>query len=374
MNIFEKIKQIYRNFSKKQKLIEAPKEKVEEIDGVENIGGNTTTVESLEKTTFRDELRFDPEDLLDPRVCQGDDVIPNILKTLGVNETILNNAIMMGELRQHCGKILSQHGIVDFKFGIGQYNKYKEFTREQIDAMVRIIKSRGALSDAEISDRYTKISYEEYAGLEITSSGEVILTSFDMSQYPDGKYASNHRTVLRCLDDGKTQMEQSTRVANPQTEGLVLQSEIENKYNESGLEMSSEIRGYYSDGQINSHKIATRDSEYPFVVNAKTLVENGVDVKQEETFPMRNLANGTVSHSNLGRMTREGYKQVTFEDREQIAEFYEQNKQEIAQEFMKEPSGDYMGTKQKQTLMNGMRKLAQKAGILPKEQETEKSE
>lgn len=96
MNIFEKIKKIFKSFGNKQQLLEGPKEMQEE---------------SKVKSKFNEEIKFDPNDLLDPRVCQGDKLIPNILKSLGANEQIVNNPRIQLALKGQCESILKDNGI-----------------------------------------------------------------------------------------------------------------------------------------------------------------------------------------------------------------------------------------------------------------------
>ena len=69
MNFFEKIKKFFKNIGKKQQALPEPEPEVMEEDSL---------------NTFKEELKFDPTNLLDPRVCQGRDLIPNILMSLGV--------------------------------------------------------------------------------------------------------------------------------------------------------------------------------------------------------------------------------------------------------------------------------------------------
>ena len=91
MSIFEKIKQFIKNIGNKQKLLESPKEIREEMSNM--VSSNK------KESKFLEDIKFDPKDLLDPKVCNGKDLVPNILRTLGANEDVVKNPQLILLLR-----------------------------------------------------------------------------------------------------------------------------------------------------------------------------------------------------------------------------------------------------------------------------------
>ncbi len=98
-----------------------------------------------EKGKFEKELKFDVEDrknLLDPRVCQQENFVINILKSLGVREEILKNSRAIGEMEKHIDSLMSQSGMENWRGLKTQY------TREQIENIRNVLQS-SVISDEE---------------------------------------------------------------------------------------------------------------------------------------------------------------------------------------------------------------------------------
>jgi len=364
MSIFERIKQFFKSFGNKQKLLESPKGIREEMPDMVGFSNK-----------FMEDIRFDPKDLLDPRVCNGKDLVPNILRTLGANEDVIKNPYLIEEIR------VQFHGIAN-QSGIEMPNYYEQPTRETINAIVEAVKTNGILTSQDRYNRYARLGlkgHEVYDGISIDQeTGAVTLQRFVMSgreaHVIDGNYM--HETTFTPDGNGNA-------VANTTSYGIDidtlskearLRGTSEVVYNPDGIAMKLESKSYkQEDGQdiLEYHNVTTRDEQYPFIAQQETIVNDfghGPSVGTKHiAIDMARLADLAPEYQKdeNGRNT---ITPITFEDRTQISEYYQENKEAIDNALTQEPDRGLFPSKQlKQALKSGIRKLAVKAGILPNE-------
>ncbi len=369
MSIFEKIKQFFKNIGNKQKLLESPKEIREEMSDM---------VSSHKKESkFLEDIKFDPKDLLDPRVCQGDNFVPNILRTLGANEDVIKNP-------QAIEKIETQFSSIVKQSGLKMPNTFEQPTREQVEAIVEAVKSNMVLSSKERNEKYRtrslKTPFKIYNGLSIDKEtgsvtiGELSIsgkeTNADFDTYaestftPDGKGNVISTGFYSKVSDNDIEM---------------LSSDFRTILNSDGIAMESERKVYKQvDGEdkVKYHSIAKRDAEYPFIAQEEVLVDDYFKLYTTGTrykaINMKDLAQLDAPEFQKDENGRTGFTEITFDDRAQISKYYQDNKEAIDNALMQEPDHGLFPSKGlKQSLKAGIKKLAIKAGILPNEHEQE---
>lgn len=163
MSIFEKVKKILRALrGNEQKLLKSQ----------EKPKGSKPNNTSPRQKTMKDRIRFDLKNLLDPRVCRGDNFVPNILKSLGANEDVIKNPYAIEEISFIFQEIANQSGT--------EMPKHDEKpTKETIKAIVEAVKTNGILTSQDIVNRYDKLkakTRKRYYGISIDQeTGEVTL-------------------------------------------------------------------------------------------------------------------------------------------------------------------------------------------------------
>lgn len=326
------------------------------------------------RNDFLGELKFDPNDLLDPRVCKGNDLVPNILRTLGANEDVVKNPLLISEIGVQIHGIASQSGI-------SIPNNYVQPTRETINAIVEAIKANGILTIQEIENKYARLGSKEhkrYCGISIDEeTGAVTLQTFAMHGREVDTLDINYIRGKTFTPDGKgNAIDNGTSyIIGKDTYKARLEGASERVYNPDGITMRSESRDYEVKEGKNTlvyHVIYERDGQYPFVTKQQTIVNDfghgtpvgekyrAIDRKDlsQLGFPEYETENGIAT------------KPVEFANREAISEYYEANKEAIARALMEEPYHGLFPTKTlRKALKAGMGKLAKKAGILPDEHE-----
>ena len=121
--------------------------------------------------------------------------------------------------------------------------------------------------------------------------------------------------------------------------------------NEEGIEVEGQFIRDFEDEYTCTK--ATRDAEFPFVAEEKTVHRNNGEETQETTYMPINLEE-IYSLSKGIEQTDKQNKILRFNTREQISKYYGENKQSIENAFRKNKS---------------MQKLAMEAGILSNEAE-----
>lgn len=375
MSIFEKIKQFFKSIGNKQKLLESPKEIREELSDMAS--------SSKKESKFREDIKFDPKDLLDPRVCQGDNFVPNILRTLGANEDVINNPQLISEIETQFFGIVPQNGLE-------MPNRFEQPTREQIEAIVESIKSNKPLTQEERHRRayvHSPKKSEVYHGLSIDpETGSVTIQMFKLGH--DREIAGDYLKESTFSADGKGNAIAESSYSRIDMSSFRRDENLSHTgrttFNSDGIAIESDSYSYEQvDGEdrVNYHRIAKRDAEYPFIAQEEVLVN---DISLDKHTGKRYMA---IDMKDLAQLGSPEYQRdedgkttttpITFENREQISEYYQENKGAIDNALMQEPDHGLFPTKQlKQALKSGIRKLAVKAGILPNEhaQETEIAE
>ena len=375
MSIFEKIKQFFKNIGNKQKLLETPKEIREEMSDV--VSSNKKESEFLE------DIKFNLKDLLDPRVCNGKDLVPNILRTLGANEDVVNNPQLIEELRVHFQGIANQSGIE-------MPNYYEQPTRDTINAIVEAVKTNGIVTTSqERNNKHPGLKgHKVYDGISIDQkTGAVTIQRLVMSGREANVLHGNYMHEETFAPDGKGNAVANSFSYDIDSDGYgkaILTGTSEVLYNPDGIAMKLESKSYkQEDGQdiLQYHAVNTRDEQYPFIAQQETIVNDfghgspvGTEYIAIEMKDLSQLGFPEYQKDENGRTTT---TPITFDDREQISKYYQDNKEAIDNALMQEPDHGLFPSKGlKQSLKAGIKKLAIKAGILPNEheQETEISE
>ena len=372
MSIFEKIKQFIKNIGNKQKLLESPKEIREEMSNM--VSSNK------KESKFLEDIKFDPKDLLDPKVCNGKDLVPNILRTLGANEDVVKNPQLIEEIRVQFQRIANQSGIE-------MPNYYEQPTRETINAIVEAIKTNGILTSQDRYNKYARLSlkgHEVYDGISIDQeTGAVTLQRLVMSGREARVLDGNYRNDTTFTPDGKGNAVANTISYGIDTDTLSKETRLrgtsEVVYNPDGIAMKLESKSYkQEDGQdiLQYHSLNTRDEQYPFIAQKETIVNDfghGSPVGTEYiAIEMKDLAQLGFPEYQKDEEGRTTTTPITFENREQISTYYQENKETIDNALMQEPDHGLFPSKGlKQSLKAGIKKLALKAGILPNEHEQE---
>ena len=372
MSIFEKIKQFIKNIGNKQKLLESPKEIREEMSNM--VSSNK------KESKFLEDIKFDPKDLLDPKVCNGKDLVPNILRTLGANEDVVKNPQLIEEIRVQFQRIANQSGIE-------MPNYYEQPTRETINAIVEAIKTNGILTSQDRYNKYARLSlkgHEVYDGISIDQeTGAVTLQRLVMSGREARVLDGNYMNETTFTPDGKGNAVANTISYGIDTDTLSKETRLrgtsEVVYNPDGIAMKLESKSYkQEDGQdiLQYHSLNTRDEQYPFIAQKETIVNDfghGSPVGTEYiAIEMKDLAQLGFPEYKKDEECRTTPTTITFENREQISTYYQENKETIDNALMQEPDHGLFPSKGlKQSLKAGIKKLALKAGILPNEHEQE---
>lgn len=377
MSILEKIKQFFKNIGNKQKLLESPKEIREEMSGMVS--------SSRKESKFMEDIKFDPKDLLDPRLCNGKDLVPNILRTLGANEDVIKNPQLIEELRVQFQGIANQSGIE-------MPNYYEQPTRETINTIIEAVKTNGILTTSqERSQKHPGVYSKRtntYYGIGINQeTGAVTIQEMDLAALDANVINSNRVNERTFLSDEKGNAIVNNSNYQIDSDGYgktILTDTSEVLYNPDGIAMKLDCKSYkQEDGQdiLQYHSLSVRDEQYPFIAQRETIVNDfghGSPVGTKYiAIEMKDLAQLGFPEYQKDEEGKTTTTPITFENREQISTYYQENKETIDNALMQEPDFELFQSKElKQSLKSGIRKLAVKAGILPNEhtQETEIAE
>lgn len=262
-----------------------------------------------------DRYKIDLSDLLDPRLCQGENFIQNIMKKLGLSGKIINNPRVVYEIENHIERIMRQKNIDKWKGINGEY------TREQIEEIVRSI---------ETSDLQYKEPKEGESGFKINQENG----SFDIQTFKRGNiYGERY-----CIED--------------EEKGTVRMSDLS-----GGLDIIYDCNG------IEMRKVSTRATsknettrllQYPFATK-NVLNFEGETYESYSILDLNNLSNFY------------GENVIRVDSLDDVEKYYKENKEEIEKSFDRIPEEGRNNAKLGNSLKIGLKKIAQKAGILTKQ-------
>lgn len=350
MSVFERIKGLFKRIGNKQKLLESPEEMG---DGMPD----TPSPNKRDSQFFRD-IKVDPTDLLDPRVCQGDNLVPNILRTLGASTEVIKNPRAMQAIKRQVTNIATQSGLK-------MPSSSEQPTREQIEAIVGAVKSNMVLSSDAREAEYAQAMFstdKSYHGLSIDKeTGSVTIGSFDIVH--KRSFSHDMYSESTFVPDGRGNVLATDSYSIIESGHERLDTDKREVLNGDGIVMESETRRY---GQINGensvkyHTKAKRDPEYPFIAQEEVLVDDRVPNGERARYAViskKDLSQLTALEYQKDESGIETFTPIAFDDRSKISEYYQENKEDIDGALMQRPD---------------IRKLAEKAGILPNEHETER--
>lgn len=284
---------------------------------------------------FRQSIAFNPNDLLDPRICKGDNFVPNILRALDVNEDICRNprAIKIIEPIVFC--IARQNNL-------RVPNHFEQLTREQIEAIVNTVKLSSALGRhyGEDSTSYKLDINHETGEIKI----EIVHTEGTYNDYNIKTQFSvdkNQNLVADTLTSTKKDTRQERNVYNP--DGIQIESEI--------------LKRKYDNNGVIYHKVVKRDEQYPFIAK-ESVLESSFGGEIGERYTVIDMDN--LQDLNSENNEKDKVKYTTeFRDRSEIEAFYDENHCSITDAFSK--------NSKEQPFYPGLIKLAENAGIIERE-------
>lgn len=230
----------------------------------------------------------DNENLLDPRVAQGEDGIARILQYLGASKDIVTNPRVKEYLNRFCKRIFTKTGI--------KLDEPK--TLEENKRRAKAIEESGVLEDSEIAKKIdgrgmfngdSRISIDEQTGtvkcqtLDNGASNEISNIILEFSVDGNGNVIRTLKSFV-VSSDGKSE----------------LRSEMKVVYDKNGICMQIDDIDYQiKDGvPVIKRKISTkRDSECPLIAsredgNTKKEYYPIIRGKYEGLTPERNLPDG----------------------------------------------------------------------------------
>ena len=251
------------------KLFDKMKEIWNKITGKETKSLPDISIEDKQEDTirtassFKDEIAFDQNDVLDPRVCRGDKFITNILKSLNANDKILENPVAMREIEKVFTKITEKHDI-----------NMNEPTADEIDEVVKAIKE----SEKKYIEKNPQ--YEQYAiGID-EKTGEITL--YDKPGHVagstnDGPY-SERKTKFSIEQDKLNKDSWTYKESNAEgafynhsmeefdKDGFDLKKEIVS-YNPEAYYSGKQAEEYYDEGYYIDTYTETRNKENPMIAS-----------------------------------------------------------------------------------------------------------
>lgn len=285
-----------------------------------------------------DKLQFDAGNLLDPRVCIGKDLMPNILKACRAHNDIVKNPRVMGDITSGFINIAARSGI---------NMQFEQPTRETIDKIVNVIKNNCILTS---DGQHYEISIDQKTG------------AVTIQVFPD------HEWICACTytpDGNGNVIENHTEYFYKKADRVrVPDFTVENVYNPDGIAVKSEFKKYVQEeGQsiLKAKIVTTRDDQYPFIAK-KEFYENDSELPVGTKYIV-------IDKKDLGLLYGEcqgKVKEIKFDSREQVMQYCDDNKKAIAEACNHEPDDVAAGH---QSVKTGLQKLAVKAGILSSEQE-----
>lgn len=328
--------------------------------------------ETSSKSGFRSRIEFDTNNLLDPRVCNGESLAPNILLTLGVNKKIVENPAFMFSFRSVLDDILEQKGT-----GITWLN-FKTITKEQIGQIVEAIKSSEILTEEDRKKYYSSVG-SKYHGIKIDPhTGFITIQRILCTEYElivgEIKYSTANlqdTEIGLIADDTEYRAIRTKSVCNER-----LSSINSFVFNPDGIEMKYEMRIYDDEtGSIHTHTTMERNPEYPFYAR-KTFMDddtifNFPDFRESELphFYDIDLTGGRRNSIDLMRDSLyendkmlKRLRDVTFSD-EEYRVMLEEKKKEVIENFLNPEVVRGRGI-DREKIVAGIRKLGIKAGII----------
>ena len=305
----------------------------------------------MEKGKFLEKIKFDPNGLLNPSVCNGENFFTNILIELGVSKDIVKNPDAIEILKESMIDILEQ------KRGIDILDFYENPTPEQIAEVIETINTSGILSNEERQTGYSSDSlYEpkDYIRLSVDrETGNVIIQHIDMS-YRDAPIGSARFMQISISSNGDGNITRTTENSN-----INLRSKQENLdgnkttiYNSNGIEMESLINIYKQKGEnsiLTRNFNSRRNSQYPFIAEFTDMISGSnkyyiINWKRLETL---NLQSKKVQNSS----GKDDIEYLIFDTLDDAIKYYKGNKKEIDEKL-----ADYVSNRDNK-ILNGNYKL-----------------
>ena len=335
------------------------------------------------KSEFMEEITFDEKNVLDPRRYQGEDINFSILRALGVNEKILKNPAVRRDMSNGhtldllIQRLVKQQGVEDI------YNKLemgeKQIKESDVEGMIWKLdfltdSSNMVLDSTKRMEEYRKnigIRQAEYRNAVEHSdlynfddinknvekidlrvdekTGDFTIGSLRISAIDPA--CDTYQETKYSLDSKDNVIKEDMNSHGLPKGGEHFWRDDSVMINEEGIEVEGQFIRDFEDEYTCTK--ATRDAEFPFVAEEKTVHRNNGEETQETAYMPINLEE-IYSLSKGIEQTDKQNKILRFNTREQISKYYGENKQSIENAFRKNKS---------------MQKLAMEAGILSNEAE-----
>ncbi len=317
---------------------------------------------------------LDKNELLKAENCMGVNLTRNILRYLGVNETIINNPVAIEKLDSQIFMIASQNGIE-------RTNYHVVPPQEQVYAIVSAVESSHLLSSEERIMAHSSLSIksreQSYSGISVDKNTGAVTIDYlhiigsERAFSPfDNRFST---TTFSAEKEGGIKQEfiQGELNSNHQE---VLTDENTAHFNKDGITMETENKSYHreqGEDKLTYHCITKRDEEYPFIAKRDTLLYTYPTYSAPDTkYMLIKLEDLSQIDSPEYEKDEQGVSigEITFNDREEVSEYYEANKEVITEAIMQQPNPAFVSDELRREIQVGMQALAKEVGLLPAEE------
>lgn len=332
---------------KKDNLLEAGKEDKRAMESMNiEVEENDTNIEkSAPINDFREELKFDPNNILDPRVCKGKNLVPNILKSLGANEQILENPVAIKNIEEVFNKIIEKNNI-ELKNG--------EPSKEQIDRIREII-SKGKFTERDPENQQSAILIDSETGF-IT-----LKDNYKVKEGPLQKHTANNADTIEysISDDGVLKSDRKTYSRSLQGNDSIY-TDVEQTFNKDGFELSRKVSSldwldYYkkeSEEKNNAELVYKyeRDKENPLIARCSSAekgqrfivmsTSKGLFNNVIKSFGFHDIYDARDGKLESVETVTDGAKleMAEFETKEEAEEYYKVNEAKFKERLSKDKS------------------------------------
>lgn len=300
MNIFSKL---FQFFSKKNQTTDS-----------------FTSSKTEESNDYKNSLKFNPNNLLDPRVCRGDKFIPNMLISLGANPKLANNQIVIAHIKPMFFQMLPLNYITMLEQG-------KRFSKKDIQECFTNLKIKSEIYSQHINQSILP-------AVTITSNGNIkIRGKFRNSSE---SYDIGDREISMDQDKNITIKENYKSYCSGNWTAYHSTEYVYNKFNvlmkETDTKFSMENGDVLTDSYISIRK--SRDNNYPFIINYDEIdcIKRDKTVTKSCCYAFSNPENPELMASSLLSLDFVGGEPIQ-ETESSLDKYYQEHKDKIIKLF-----------------------------------------
>lgn len=277
-------------------------------------------VQNSNEEDYKSSLKFDPNNLLDPKVCRGDRFIPNMLISLGANPKLATNPIVLEHIKPMFFQMIPSEYVSKFEQG-------KKFSKEEIQECFSNLKIKSEIYSEHINQSI-------FPAVTITSNGNIkIRGKFRNSS---DTYDIGDREISMNQDQNITIKENYKSYCSGNWTAYHSTEYVYNKFNvlmkETDTKFPIENGNVLTDSYISIRK--SRNENYPFIIN-----HDEIDcIKRDETaakhccYAFCNSKNPELMASSLLSLDSAGGELIQ-ETEESLDKYYEEHKDKIIKLF-----------------------------------------